>query len=120
MLAVVKFPTRFKVPLLVHARFAPSTPAVKFVVLPASVVKSVAAAVASIVPPVQLSVPPDAMVIAPAPVNVPPLMVVTPLKMEGPARVKSPADKVKLASLVSVLAVCPAVVTNTVPAPEPM
>jgi hypothetical protein len=107
------------VPLLSQVRLAPSVPPVTFDVEPTCVVR-VDAVVPSIVPPDQFSVPPGAMTIAAEPVSVPPLMLVVPLKVEAPVSVRLPAYSVKLASDVSALAVCAAVVTNTVPAPDPI
>ena len=126
------------VPLLFHVRPVPSVPPVTVDVEPSGVVR-VEAAVAAMVPADQVNAPvmviaplpvnvlatllivAEFMVIAPLPVKVPPLIVVVPLKIDAPATVKAPpAEIVKLASHVSVPAFCPAVVTNTVPAPEPM
>ena len=92
---------------------------------PACVVKVVEVTVESIVPLDQFRVPPEAIVIAPAPVSIPPLIVVVPLNKEDVDKFKElgdrvPGDKVKLPSLVTALAACPGLETVTIPAPDPM
>src|SRR5262249_19780059 len=77
----------FSVPLLFQVRLAPSVPPVTVDVEPIGVL-SVEATVASMVPADQFSV--LVMVIAPAPVNTPPVMPVVPLNVEAPPRVTVP------------------------------
>ena len=115
----------FKVPLLFQVRLPPRTPPVTLETDPACVVNVVEVTLPSIVPKDQFKMPPEAMVIAPAPVSVPPLIVVVPLNTEDDDKFreladKVPGNKVKLPSLVTALAACPALETVTVPAPDPM
>ena len=77
----------FSVPLLFQVRKEPNVPPVTFDVEPSGVV-SVEATVLSMVPADQFSVP--VMVIAPAPVNTPPVIPVVPLNVEAPAKVTAP------------------------------
>src|SRR5262245_61896587 len=124
------------VPLLFQVRLTPRVPPVTFDIEPSGVV-SVEATALSMVPadqfnvpviviaPAPVKVPPREvarlMLIGPPPVNVPPLIVVRPLNVDAPATVRvPPAETVKLASQVRVLAFCPAVLTTTAPALEPM
>ena len=75
---------------------------------------------ASIVPALQIKVPPLVTVIAPEPVKVPPLTVVVPRRVAVPLTVRLPPEMVRLPSLMMELTDCAPDATTTVPAPEPM
>ena len=111
---------RLTVPLLDQLRLAPNVPPDSVVVLPACVIK-LTAVLASIVPAVMVKLALAATVKAPAPVKVPPLMVVAPRKMLALASDRLPLlPMVMLPSLVNLFAACPALDTVTKPAPDPM